>query len=1345
MKKQFLFLSFFLIFLSLNVLATDTNTLEIVNVQEVTDPSSINEDFTISVQVQTNKDVYHSDLNYYFNPEDYDTFSSITGTDWIGTLFKPNETGKLWGIDYNSISSSFITKSEGALYSVNYDTPDGIGVPGVLLCEYSANAEQIAEIYLSLIQARYDFSDSSCYVESDKNYFFMIKPADEYLDDFFEGGAGGSDFIPTFGWNDENWNGTYGLVWYTDLGTYWTGDNEGMEYRICFETYIDEEAGSFLIDDATVNMKFGNLPVTEMTYSGDSYNYSGNLGVPNTYGYGISATKASNTSDDYNSTFKIIVDLSDFLTVTNLTNVSNEVNAESVNLYPTDEESLIEFKVVSGSDFSLDVPYILENSLNDGRQYFIYTATEAQYSAGTWVFSDSLTYGTSSSYDDPIQKIWDYNGTKDKYIYSFNDTLISYQTKYYRITYRVPAVYYETIKDSSDWFKQLEPGEVEVSNKTHDLYTVSGFSNLRNELIESIPQLLSTDNVAFEIQFTAFTESDVTIFKAGLTNETGTSDSTNDLNITTVPTRFSIDINSLEDKQRLLLKTNETSSKTIYVTDYALIERGHFINRLKITKENNVPLDVIVSTVEGVNVSNPYIREGKISEARSAAYDREGDLNKLVLEVWLDAANDTNRVAYFETELSDFSAETYYNIIETIPAIIDLNGTATNPDPFRIIKIALTLYDEENLAVEEQSAFFDFIQWPYFPDDIEFFIISLGKKVAEFPAGRFNLVTKDPSAVLGIKLRIFDEGSTLSDPDYSKVFYKDIDFSCDGLDCSFEWVLDNWKYEDENTYTIAGTVLVNTENENTENYFLHKEIKILVSYRELETFRVLETFERTDHEYRNTEEIGLVLQARSSDYSNLKKSLKVLMTLQNCDAASGGNCVAETTQFTPLKFLYDSSTGYNYWFWKQLFIDDDGSLLDDGNFYRVLVSATDLELKHEQTGTALLTAKCDVYSGDFISNMLATLNHFLFGCTTPSPEIVSTTDNNANEIRLDINASAILEPPTYEGLLCLSPNNENVYLDATEQPLFCAVYYTVGENPIDSFDFKVLNENSDESISDENERQFLKETIPFDLIAFNDLVLMQKALEKEGNEIDTLAEFFAEGFNYLATGTLNPVIDSAELLTNEGIITNLGFDVNLTKAFSPTNIGGAFFIRIDGIKIINQNDYIRHDGVENLNPVFLRRYANLEGFDVPVENTKITFFASDFKKVIEKETSSPLVINVNPAQQQAINQENTDENQTNFSFVPTQLNFDIISSLYYNNELSTIRRFLSMTLLYGVTDKFDFSEAIELYFDCFSDLGGCISAAPGAMINFLYANLLTIFIILCIAGIVVFLYAKLRG
>lgn len=1073
---------------------------------------------------------------------------------------------------------------------------------------------------------------------------------------------------------------------------------------------------------ADCNSSFNNQSFNPMTFNPDSNSFSINFTAPNfsgDYNYAISCSyvtdfNSSITVRDYDEgLISVKVPEFAFLTVTPIENIAS-FEFGSVIFNPSNELNDLIWRVDSNSNLSQDVNYVINNSLTDGRQYFIYTATQTQYDANQWVFNDSLTFGTTNN--NPIQKIW--NEGSNRYNHQFTDTLTPLQTKFYKLTYDAPYKHYFSIFNSSEWYTGLAPRTIDTNGIDYDEYSISTFSNIRDVFIQNVPDIFVDQTQAFEFQFTAWTDGNSVSLLSGTTIDLFNSDSTQTVTATLTPHRFSIAIDANNFNSQLLLKTTNTTSANVYITDYALIPRAYFTKRLELRKSNGDFLDLILIS----NESTPYLQEGKEFRLSTEAYDTHGNLQELVVKAFLDSNSENNLVksALFPEINPDSDEEFLLTFDELMPAIIDLNGNATNPNPPRNIIVQAHLFDDNGVEVAIQAQTVTFLQYPYFPSDISLEFFPLENKVGKKPKGQLLATISEPETLEGFEIRIYDNNSSFTNPDYQTIIYKDKDFTCILESCNFQITINDFLFErDQNIYAISIQALLNTETPDSTNTLTRIIRYILVVAIQFETAKIHQVVERSDLTYRADEQIPLVLILRDSEATSLKDKINVRLNIALCNAPTGGVCVAQTTDYAPTGYLYDPQNNYNYYFFRQIFINSAGGLLPDGNYVQVRTTVTDATGSRTQI-TPVLAYKCkdNLFDGNFF--FAGALNSILTRlgtqCLTNEDQfaLVTTTTNSAQEVRLLIDQDHVVSDPSQEFFMCLRPLNENTIQDEFEQNLSCFIWYTVGESSIDSFRYRITNPNSD--LSDEGStRQYVQFDLPYEIVAYSDLVLLKEELEKQQNTtIDTMGEFIFESFrtfarDYILVGGLETLED---FTNGTSIITNVGTDINFNQAFSPAFVGGGIFFRVNGFPIVNMQDYKFNSSVSQdfnvLNPLTFREYLAEKNIFIKKDSELELFTSTTALPFTLKDDVGVLIINEEPTDQ-TINTETLDENNlSDFATIPNILTFNIQTTMFWNNFTENSSLFIPFSVLTiikesAVTGFIEFFQ--NLFTDPFGTLG----------------------------------------
>lgn len=948
----------------------------------------------------------------------------------------------------------------------------------------------------------------------------------------------------------------------------------------------------------------------------------------------------------------------------------------SADLQPIDNSKNMVFVADNNTINNIDVNINIFNSDLSGKRYFVYTANGSDYAAGIWNFNDTLTYGTGIN---GIQKIW---SDPDKYYkYKIQDSLTLYEKKYYRLVYVIPFKYWNTLSSGqSDWDLSLVPDLYTANNHSKDIYSISSFNNIRDQYREKLPAITSDVNSNFVLTVTADSNSAVNI---SLGKQLGGVDTTVAYTLSKTP----LTISASTSADYPLIKTAVSSFNFINLADYALMERGYFISSLEI--KDNLGNDLPTGIFDG-NLSKQYLKEGKNFKIKSSLYNRNGSLDHLEATVYFNSVSAANQVAFFRKDMNDVADNAVYNLDWDVSGILDITGDYLGAGKSVIIK--LRAINDKNNYFEIQESTLRFKEFPSDSGDISFNAEILNKIVGENPKLLVNMRIIAPETLRGIKFYLYDDNQSVFSPDYNATLWKDTDFSCNGFDCSFTKTFSDYVFPRQGFWHAKVNVLLTTEGESQQSLLTSRTLYFNINWIDFETERILQTVERTDYKYRNDEEIQLVLQLRDTKYKNLRTLINPYITLENCNAATAGNCLIQDLNFMPADFLYDNQTGYNYYFWRNIFANQNGTLLDDGNFYRFKAHIQDFSLQHSTNDIAVLAAKCKDgnYSTKFFENMLGTLNHFLFGCNAglTTSAIVTTATNNSEEVRIKIDNTTTLTAPTQECSFCIVPDKNNVFVDGLKQPLLCGSWYKYNKAAIDGFDFYITNNNSDLSKTGIN-AQYLKINVPASIIQFNDLTLMKQSLETEySTDIDSIGELIYYGANTLLTPTLNVLNTVPEGIVNSGLITNFGYDCNFSRPLDKTYIGGMVYFSVNGINVYNRSDYVeRHTDLNSIDLKDFIEYSNYKKYSLPKNKTTVDIYVSDLTKILTTETNSPLVIDSTDSTA-VINTQNLDLNKnSNFVKIPVLLKFDIITDLIYNGEINVIRRFVPITIKTSLSDS----------------------------------------------------------
>lgn len=1078
------------------------------------------------------------------------------------------------------------------------------------------------------------------------------------------------------------------------------------------------------ITGASCTGYFSDAPITYSEAGSGIYSYSTYPATVQVYDFNYSCSKAGYFDANGSGTIEGIFDFRDYLVVEDISNSAHTIDLNSVNIFPTKDTNETVFSILNNSTYSVTVPIVAWNNSKNGNQYFIYTSTDGN----TWTFNDSLTYGTSPY--DPIQKIWvDANSS---YKYEQTDSFTADEKTYYSIRYQPPVKYWNEIKNSSEWFNQLEPTESDWLGRTHDVFSISTFSDARSYMIENLPSLVNNDSNVFSFQFTAWADSPISLSIGTRDNNVDNFQET--IIVSTKVQRFNVNVYAASYDSQLIFQTDANVSQDLHILDYALIEKNYFTGRLRIFQSDGTELPVTIVSGQSQN----YLQEGLSFLVKTKAFDRLGDLNYLKVTAFLDS-NTTAAKSYFFT--LDSSALQSFDFSEMLEPVIDLNGTFFSPTTPRTLFVQAQLINDSGEIVSEQSQSVKFLQFPNFSNDFSLNAIMLPTQTGGFPVFDISIRNKSVSSLLGLKFNIWREGTqSRTNPDYTETIYNGSDFTCNAQ-CSFRLTLNQYVFPTSGTYRIEVLALLNTENENYQNPFTLVFRHYIVSFKTFETARILEIIERNQgapSEYKNTEPIGLVLQLRTGTGENLNNELRVKMRISDCNAATGATgCNLQETEFYPNSFSFDPTTKYNYFFFRDYLINDDGSLLYDGNYYRFTAIVQDAKGEYSGDVNVLLTGKCNTYSSDFFANALNSLGYLLSdGCNVDQNSIVTTTDNNAQEKRILVNNAVSLSAPTIEAAFCLNTDRNNLYVDAFQQELLCGAWYKISNMNVDKIKFTIANHYSDFSETG-NDAQYLQVEVPFEIIQLNDMPLLKSELEtKFDTQINTVGDAMYYGFNELFTGIVNPLGEITGLKANDydspGLIDNVGFDVNFQRPFDPTYVSGLVFFKVKGVSVVNQNDYVAsYPELSGQSPTLFRQWAKQKGISVPNGSVQVVVYGSDLQPLQTYFVPTGLIINEEPSQKRQI--QNSDLNSSTIQSLPSKLLFNVIIDLYADNFSYLQTRYVPITITAIINEK---------QLSTIEGFGKSFALLTSDPVAWAVKNILIIVIVLCVLVIVAVIAAK---
>jgi len=584
-----------------------------------------------------------------------------------------------------------------------------------------------------------------------------------------------------------------------------------------FQIYNDLRRADLntIVESADCNIIFAGT-IYDMPYSSSTQKYVFDFRepFPNTYPYQVNCEDANYNNSSTDGNITIQVNYAPYLTITDIENVThNTIN--TIKFYPSDESKQIIYKVDSSYPASLGVTYNIENSLNDFRQYYVYVANPYQYDLGQWTFSDLLTYGSSSNYDDAIQKIWD--NSLQKYVYSFNDSLISNETKYYKLVYRYPMRFWGSL-NSDEWTHQLVPQNYTWNGINWDKYSVSVYSNILSKFKIFLPDVTSVQPYAYELQFNAYSDSATSVTVGVYSDSNYGFVSSKTVNLTTTQKRYSIDVQANDVNQYIYIKSNSTTANNIYFSNVILEQRAYFKTRLELLKENFEELPVFITDINGL--SYKYIDEGTPFRFKTQIYDRDAKVRTERVQVFAYGTQDTNKVYQQDFNITNYDVENTINLSDLINGIVLIK----NGDDYFTrtpILVKVQLIDEYGYAFEEIGTWIKMHEFPFFNTDFFLMTREDTRTLNTAPKGKIFLQSRIPSNIESVEMYIYygnyicpkwragtsgcnaDNTATDSNLAFRYTFYKNDScdswnsneagcFTCNNAnDCSFEYNLEN--------------------------------------------------------------------------------------------------------------------------------------------------------------------------------------------------------------------------------------------------------------------------------------------------------------------------------------------------------------------------------------------------------------------------------------------------------------------------------------------------------------------------------------------------------------------------
>lgn len=1061
-----------------------------------------------------------------------------------------------------------------------------------------------------------------------------------------------------------------------------------------YSEYNDDDGNPILNADCEISV--GGVPLS-VSYNSSLGKYVGDYGFVSSGSYPITHYCSSENHSPQIENYDIDIDLpiENIVFFTPISNIESfDIEPTKVNFDISNNTEDIVFKVLAIETLS-QTPFYFYNSRKDlNKNYFVYTSDDGE----DWAIDETLTFGSISNDYIPIQKVWDV----DNYKYEMYIDLLNDETKYYKLVYQDVGKAWETIRTSNDWVHYNTPTLATINNKSFDAFGVSELTELRSQLKLPFSNLLSGDFVrGVYVQFTAYATTDINVDVEMFGGTSGSGTGT--VSVTTTPTRFSVLLNPMYSEEDVLrLLTDASTNSIVYITDYHIVPSSYFVDGMTVLNKDSSVLNAIV--VEGVG-SKQYIREGEPFRIKTSVYDRDGDLDRLEVRTFADVGTGL-LIGLSSFDLADATRQGEYFVWDIlVDGIIDLNGNYVNPSQLRDVYIHARLFNNDDEQVSQVSRMVSLLQYPYFPDDLKLSMSSLTNKYGESPSFYVQFENAVPDAFVGLRF-VFHEAGQFDSPVYEKTIYAD-ELNCNSLiTCRKNLKFNEYVYNPTDALDyVSVEFLVNTEyplSDDKASSFLdmqpltRKTMPLILDFRQLETARVFQVYEREFNVYRHDEKIALVLQTRDIPFRDLTSVLNVELMFNVCDAETGGTCVLHDVNYSPNSTRYDATTGYSYHYFNTFVLDSAGNLLQDGNYLEPIVQINDLT--GAMSGSVALVThanKCQDASWGTAFNWLGFNMNVLhdmwdatqrsaFGCGDLTNPLVPLGSAHAQRLEVDTNHARI--GGQNHSIICVNTTGKG-YVSNLNQEMFCMVMFKQSDEQIDSFKFYISNQHSDFSRKSELEKQYIEIEIPAEKIIFEDMHLMAKTLEAEFqvDSIDTVGELAFYGFDKLFSGLANPFTDiTTWTFAPTGVFTNVGWDWNWDRTFDPNFLNGVYWIKVEGLRVSNQQDYVsQYSELNGLPTTHFRRWVNQNNVFIPTQkDAQIWVLGSDFNPVLYFEPENNLVINAISSdfvQSQDVNQPASYRSSTQrFNFIS-----DMLSDNFSKNE----RKYIPITFSYLVPPK----------------------------------------------------------
>ncbi len=1054
-------------------------------------------------------------------------------------------------------------------------------------------------------------------------------------------------------------------------------DNFGIRGDIVtfWSKYYDDLGGA--ITDATCTLTIDGI-TNAMTYNSSTgrYEYQKGFITDATYPVVHDCSKGNYATQSTSYNFVIGDAPAPFVenvTFTNISNASYSINDSNIQIRNNSTGDII-FSMVALESGNAKVVW---SNPNRAKSYLIYTSSDGI----DWAINDTLNYGSPNTYDDGMQKL----PSQSTYVYSFIDS-VSTTKKYYKLELFEPVLSWETTKDSPDWIKVSQPSEyIDANGFKWDIYNHSINTPMVVYTRDLFPELsVSGGNSDFIVRFNAYI-TDASNVPVGVKRKDGQDNYKNAYPLSYAKT-FSIPSNSIQGNYEFQIgvSDSEATSFQVYISDIEILPRAYFVEPTTLKTQFGETLPSILYNFMGTPTSSQYLLENAPFRMYSKAVNTGG----LVDSVRTDILINSTIAKTYSLDVSNVSPNAQINLNKVLEGVI--NYIVSDKDEvISSIKVTNTLLDDSGRSIAESSATYLFLEYPYFANDIKVSMQNLKSKVGQSPSFNFSLEQKVPSAFIGVEFSVYEYALPYEQTEklFSKIIYAD-ELGCSNLyTCSRQITLDEFKYEGVGNYSILANVVLITQDKssvwnNDPPFPLNNPLRtgallqVYPSLTTLETARILQVFERTNHVYKTNEPVPLVFQARNDELTNMKNDYLIELT------STDSGYTESSVSYQASKFIYDEITGYNYWFFNPVFTNVSGGVLYTGDSLAPMVRVSSLTGTTGATPLVYgMTDKCTGYpadlnyffNGTFLQSWFGLGNEFKCQVDAPSVAMFPSVEF------IDFNSDFVPEGNQTHSVFCVRTDINREYSTTLGDDFVCGVFYKKSEEQIDKFKVYLGNSFSDYSKSGA-ESQYIAFEIPQEQIMFNDILMLKASLNASysTDRIDTAGELLFAGFNKILPNFQGLVDFTQDNFINTNFLNfNAGMDVNLNEAINPNYISGLFFFKIGGLKVINQNDFVAdHDELAYSDPSNFRTWALQNNIALPKKEATIQIYSTDMKIFNSFKTSSPLIIFEKPSQKNS--------SDVNAVVVPTDLKFTFITDMVSANFTKTARAYVPLVFSYSV-------------------------------------------------------------